>query len=176
MKNFSRFFVTPYLLIICLLVGCSDDDAIGNVQEEEFLSAQIDGEEFMVDRVVGIVSCKKHLNDYGGIDLLIKTENTNGEIMEIFVGDYVGPGNYIFSNNGLHKGWMRYGLVDPSGDWFSFVENRQAQSIHPFIQILRDDGSYVNGNFGFRAHNAIDNSIKLVSNGNFNFKIDSELD
>ena len=44
------------------------------------------------------------------------------------------------------------------------------------IQILGDDGSYVNGNFGFKAHNAIDNSIKLVSNGNFNFKIDSELD
>ncbi|OEY72916.1 hypothetical protein [Salegentibacter salarius] len=96
MKSFSRFFVAPCLLIICLLVGCSDDDAVGNAQEEEFLSAQIDGEEFMVDRVVGIVSCKKHLNDYGGIDLLIKAGNTNGEIMEIFVGDYVGPGNYYF--------------------------------------------------------------------------------
>ncbi|SKB77518.1 hypothetical protein SAMN05660776_2937 [Salegentibacter holothuriorum] len=176
MKNFLRLFVAPFFLIICLLVGCSDDDALREAQEEEFLSAQIDGRDFMMYRIEGVVFCKKHLNDYGGIDLLIKAETTKGEIIEIFVTDYVGPKKYIFGHNKLNKGWMRYGLVNPASDWFSFVGNRQVQSFHPFIQIQEDDGNYLKGSFGFSAHNSIDNSIKLVSNGSFNFRLDSELD
>lgn len=176
MKSFFRFFVAPYFLIICLLVGCSDDDAAEGVTEIEFLSAQVDGEDFVVDRSVGFVSCKKQLNDYGGIDLLVKTETKNGEIMEIFVTNYTVPKSYIFSYDGYSKGWMRYGLVNPLGDWFAVVENRKAQTAFPFIEILEDNGEYVKGNFSFRAHNTIDNSIKMVSNGNFNFRLDSELD
>ena len=176
MKSSFKFFVALCLLLICLLVGCSDDDAVEKVQEEEFLSAQIDGEDFRVDRLVGIVSCKKRLNDYGGINLLIKAESASGELVEISVSNYLGPRNYIFAPDGISKGWMRYGMGIPTGNWLSFAESKQVQTLHPFLQILEDDGNYVKGNFGFRAHNPIDNSVKLVSNGNFNFRIDSELD
>jgi hypothetical protein len=59
-------------LITCLLVGCSDDDnTLIPDQEEEFLSAQIDGAAFMVDKSLGVISCQKYLNDYGGIDLMV---------------------------------------------------------------------------------------------------------
>ncbi|WP_289022675.1 hypothetical protein [uncultured Salegentibacter sp.] len=175
MRGFLRYSVVPCFLIICLLVGCSDDDTIDNGQEQEFLSAQIDGEDLKIDRVEGIISCKKRLNDYGGISFVIRGETNNGEIMEIFLSNYIGPKKYTFGYDKFGESWMRYALVNPAGDWFSYAETRQAENKLPFIQIQQDDGNYVKGNFGFKAYNSIDNSVKLVSNGSFNFKLDSEL-
>lgn len=174
MKKFLKLILAPFVLIFCLLVGCSDD-AKDQIQEEEFLKAQIDGEDFMVDRSVGIISCQKHLSDYGGIDLVINVETTAGEIMEFHIADYTGPKNYIFGNNVFNKSWMRYGVLNPLGDWYASVENKQVQTTFPFIEILQDNGNYIKGNFEFEAHNSTDNSMKRVSDGNFNLRIASKL-
>ena len=158
-------------MIVCLLVGCSEDDAVALEQEQEFLSAQIDGKDIRIDRIEGIISCKKQLNDYGGIDLLIKAEAMNGETLEIFFAGYFGPKNYILGHNTPNNAWMRYGLANPSQNWFSFEESKHMQENNAFLQIHKDDRSYIKGTFGFKAFNGIDNSIKLVSKGSFNFKL-----
>ncbi|MBZ9730366.1 hypothetical protein LB467_11780 [Salegentibacter sp. JZCK2] len=176
MKSFYNPIVAPCVFIICLLVGCRDDDPVDQLQEEEFLSAQIDGTDFMVDRSVGLISCQKYLNDYGGIDLQVNVETTSGEIMEFYIADYMGARNYMFSNNIFNKSWMRYGIVNPLGDWITVAENKQVQATFPYLEIIEDDGNYIKGNFEFEAHNPVDNSMKLISNGNFNFRVASELD
>ncbi|MBZ9629415.1 hypothetical protein LB465_01390 [Salegentibacter sp. LM13S] len=176
MKSFFKTIVAPCVVLISLLGGCSDDDSVDQLQEEEFLSAQIDGEDFMVDRSKGLISCQKYLNDYGGIDLLVNVETTTGEFMEFYITDYVGARNYIFGNNVFNRSWMRYGMTDPLGDWYAATESKLLQTTFPFIEILEDSGDYVKGNFEFEAHNQSNNSIKLIRNGNFNFRVASELD
>ncbi|TDN93435.1 hypothetical protein DET49_104166 [Salegentibacter sp. 24] len=175
MKSFFKLHLAPYVMIFCLLVGCNED-AVDQGQEEEFIKAQINGEAFLVDRARGIISCQKHLNDYGGIDLVVNVETMEGEIMSFHISDYTGPKNYIFGNNVFNKSWIRYGVLNSPGDWYAMVENKQVQTILPYIEILKDNGNYINGNFEFEAHNTIDNSIKMVRDGNFNFKIASELE
>lgn len=174
MKKNLKLIVVPCVFIIFLLLGCSDDP-VDQIQEE-FLSAQIDGADFMVDRSVGLISCEKYLNDYGGIDLQVKVETPSGEILEFYIANYMGAKNYIFSNNIFNKNWMRYGITNPLGDWFTFAENKQVQTTFPYLNIIEDKGNYIKGSFEFQAHNRVDNSMKSINNGNFNFKIASELD
>ena len=175
MKAFFTSIVAPCVLIICLLVGCSDDDAAERVQEEEFLSAQIDGEDFMVDGS-GVISCQKYLNDYGGIDLLVNVETEDGEHMEFYIADYTGAKNYAIGNNVFNKSSMKYGIMNPLGDWFASAETKQAQTNIPYLEIIEDTGDYIKGNFEFDAHNTVDNSSKVISNGDFNFRVATELD
>jgi hypothetical protein len=103
-------------------------------------------------------------------------ETAGGEIMEFFIADYMGARKYIFGNNVFNKSWLRYGLEEPLGDWFASAESKQIQSTLPFLEILEDNGDFIKGNFEFEAFNNLDNSRKLISNGNFNFRVATELD
>jgi hypothetical protein len=175
MKSFFKTIVAPFVMIICLLGGCSDD-AVDQMQEEEFLSAQIDGAEFIVDRSDGLISCQKYLNDYGGIDLLVNAETSSGEHMEFYIADYMGAKKYAFDNNIFNKSSMKYGLTNPLGDWFASAENKQVQTSFSYLEIFEDSGNYIKGSFEFEAYNTADNSMRIISDGNFNFRVASELD
>ncbi|MGY5851570.1 hypothetical protein [Salegentibacter sp. F14] len=165
MKNFFRSFAAPLVVITFLFIGCSsDDDSLPFIDEEEFLTAKIDGVDLIVPDFEGTISCKKFVTHAGSVDVLFRFESSSGEGIEFKLSNYLGNHSYSLGHNNFPGSWIKY--RKDQGEWFNIKGNS-----HDLIEILEDDGNYLTGKFAFQGHNGIDLSRKLISDGNFKVKI-----
>lgn len=166
MKNFIQKFAAPLILMTCLLVGCNnDDDSLQFMDEEEFLTAKIDGVDLFVQGEEGIISCEKYITHTGSMDVLLRVGSPSGESIEFKLSNYIGNNSYSLSNNSFQSSWIKYRHEE--GEWLNVKGNS-----FDLIEILEDDGNYLSGRFSFQGHNGVDLSRKLISDGNFRVKID----
>ncbi|WP_081210549.1 hypothetical protein [Salegentibacter sediminis] len=165
MKNFIQKTAAPLFFFMCLLVGCNSDDSLQLMDEEEFLTAKIDGVNLSVQGLDGLISCQKYLNHNGSMDLLLKVETTNGEGIEFRLANYLGNHAYVLSSNNFQDSWIMYRHTN--GEWLNIKGNSQ-----DLIEILEDDGNYLTGRFSFQGHNGTYLSQKHISEGNFKVKFD----
>lgn len=152
-----------------LFSGCNNDDDMTQI-DQEFLTAFVDGEEFMVDGSKTLVECQKMVTEFGTINISVKVETEEGKSIEFLVLNYYGPGIYPVGNNLLNGNWMNYTEPIPEGFWST--RNNIMGSDKDFLDIRQDDGSYLRGAFSFEAFDEIGTSLRRVSDGNFNIKID----
>lgn len=175
MKNlFLRLALAISGLI--LLFGCNNDDDMIPIQQE-FLSASVDGEEFMVNGPNPIVKCQKRITEFGTINLSVKVETEEGKTIEFLIINYLGNRNYPIGNlnspenNTLLNGnWMNYTETSPQGFWST--NNKNVIGGGDFLEITEDDGIYLSGSFSFVATDNVGESLRSVSDGNFKIKID----
>ncbi|HEY9184803.1 MAG TPA: hypothetical protein VIM94_05740 [Salegentibacter sp.] len=166
MKNFIHTFAAPLVLITCLLVGCNnDEDSLQLMDEEEFLTAKIDGLDLFVQGKEGIISCEKYITHTGSIDVFLRVRTISGESIEFKLSNYIGNNSYSLGSSMFHGSWIKY--KQSEGEWINVKGNSQ-----DLIEILNDDGNYISGRFSFQGHNGTDLSRKLISDGNFRVKLD----
>ncbi|MDR9456677.1 MAG: hypothetical protein RI572_04625 [Salegentibacter sp.] len=166
MKKFTHKFAAPLVLMMCLLVGCNnDDDSLQLIDEEEFLTAKIDGIDLFVQGEEGKISCEKYVTHTGSIDVLLRVGAASGESIEFRLSNYIGNNSYSLGSNNFPGSWIKYRQGE--GEWLNIKGNSQN-----LIEILEDDGNYLTGRFSFQGHNGIDLSRKFISDGNFKVKFD----
>ncbi|HSP12040.1 MAG TPA: hypothetical protein VLO29_05900 [Salegentibacter sp.] len=166
MKNFIQKIAAPLVLIACLLVGCNDDDnSFLPMNEEEFLTATIDGEDLSVQGLEAIISCEKNVTHTGSIEVLFKVGTESGESIEFKLSNYIGNNFYSLDNGNFQNSWIKYRQGD--GEWLN--NNGNSENL---IEILEDDGNYLSGRFSFQGHNGDNLSRKIISDGSFRVKID----
>lgn len=152
-----------------LFSGCNNDDDVNQI-EQEFLAAFVDGEEFVIDGSNTLVECKKMITEFGSINLSVKVETEEGKTIEFLVLNYNGTGVYPIGNSLINENWINY--TEPIPDGFWSTRNNIIRSDLDFLEITQDDGSYLSGGFSFVAFDDIGTSLRTVSDGNFNIKID----
>ena len=152
-----------------LFSGCNNDDDMTQI-DQEFLTAFVDGEEFVVDGSKTLLECQKMVTEFGSINLSVKVETEEGKTIEFLVFNYYGPGIYPIGNNPLNGSWMKYTEPVPEGFWST--RNNMMGSDIDFLEITQDDGSYLSGGFSFVAFDDIGTSLRTVSDGSFKIKID----
>lgn len=167
MKNFIQTIAAPLVLIACLLVGCNDDDSLSLMDEEEFLTVRIDGEDLFVQNANGIISCKKFVSHTGSVDVLFQVSTNNGRNIEFRLYNYIGNNLYSLGNSSHQNSWIKYRQSNLEGEWINLKGNSM-----DLIEILEDDGNYLTGRFSFQGHNGNDLSQKIISDGNFKVKIE----
>lgn len=166
MKNFIHKIAAPLFLMTCLLVGCNnDDDSLQLMDEEEFLTAKVDGVDLFVQGMEGIISCEKYVTHTGSMDILFKVGTVSDESIEFRISNYIGNNFYSLGSSSFQNSWIKYRQGD--GEWLNVKGNSQ-----DIIEIIEDDGNYLTGRFSFQGHNQTDLSRKLISDGNFRVKID----
>ena len=168
MKNFIQKTAAPLFVLMCLLVGCNnDDDSLQLMDEEEFLTARIDGIDLHVLSTDGILSCEKYVNHTGSLDILFTVTSATGQNIEFQLSNYIGNNLYSLGDNSFEGSWIKYKQTNPKGEWINVKGNSLDH-----IEIIEDDGNYLTGRFSFQGHNGTDLSTKHVSEGNFRVKLD----
>lgn len=175
MKNLLLNFALAFSGMI-LLSGCNNDDDTAQIQQE-FLTASVDGEEFMVEGSNAPIKCQKLVTEFGSINLSVKVETEEGNTIEFLVLNYKGKGPYTIGNltstfegTFLNGNWMNYAETSPEGFWST--NNKELISDTDFLEITGDNGNYLSGSFSFVALDDVGESLRSVSNGNFKIKID----
>lgn len=177
MKTYLFGFILGFF-IFCF-PGCNTADDISELQQE-YLYAEIDGEQLAVDNTNGIVRCQKLLSDYGTVNLSLKVERLDGKVMELLILNYSGKKNYPIEIPNISNGesyenmnWMNYAEM-PEGSFWSTRYNKSFNLENPdYIEITEDNGMYLKGRFSFVGHSADGTSILSVTNGDFNVELDN---
>ncbi|WP_424495312.1 hypothetical protein [Salinimicrobium sp. GXAS 041] len=172
----SIFFITACYFVLLSLNSCSEDEDV--VTREEFLSAQINENNFNVSRQNGILRAEKQLSSYGTINLLVSGENYEGKSIEFLVLYYNGEKTYTIGNRPfltpgsfLNTNWCKYSEHDSDELWSTINEFFYTGLLSNYVEITEDDGSYITGNFSFEGHNSAGSSSRLISDGNFRLKV-----
>lgn len=174
----KKNFILCSLIVIGVLIfpGCSSDDSNAEIQEE-FLTAKINGEDYLVGSSNSIIECKKRLTEYGSINLAVKARTEEGKIIEFLILNYRGANMYLIGNRTYSTGysflngnWMEYSETLPLGVWST--RKNEYISDRAFVEITTDNGSVVTGTFAFNAQDEVGESIRSVSDGNFSIEID----
>jgi len=171
MKKLTNL-VLILLVFLITLIGCSKDDSV-NELNDEFLTAQVDGADWSINKSTGIISCEKIITSRGVINLLIKARSVNGDYMELYIDNYVGKRAYTFGDNILNDNKMSFSQYENGNSWNVLINPNRDKTLNN-LEVLDDNGKYLKGSFNFEGTNMKDMSIKKFQNGNFNFKIRSE--
>jgi len=164
-KTFSKLLT--YVFLGVLLSGCSGDDLGG---EDDFFSADIEGEFFEVNQLTGSMESEKRISDYGAIDLSVKVISENGKTIEFLIQNYDGQKNYNIGKSMYDDSWISYTQLTPAGNWKA---NRGSAnySVHPNeIKITDDTGEALTGAFTFQGRDAVSGTLMIIKEGNFRIR------
>lgn len=89
-----RTYYFGFILVALSLSGCSKADDNPELQQE-YLYSEIDGEEFEVNHLNGMVQCRKLITAFGTVNLSLKVEKSDGKIMEFLILNYSGDKNIL---------------------------------------------------------------------------------
>lgn len=174
MKRFSFFLV----LFSVLFLGCSDENGTSDFQQE-FFSADIDGEQFAVDHTNGNAQSQKVITNYGSINLFFKVERSDGKKMEFLIQNYTGAKTYPVVNPDISReesienmNWMNFTDNLEGSFWSTRYNQLSIPANQDHIEITEDNGMALKGRFSFIGHKQDGTSSRRVTNGNFKVNID----
>lgn len=159
----NRKALLKFLFLSLLIFGCSGDD----LEEENYFSAQIDGEKFEVTEYSGIMESDKRISDFGTVDLFVKMESQEGKVIEFLILNYNGKREYSIGKGYYNESWMKYSQIEPAGSWNANRKSVNLHSFHNKIQIMDDNGKKISGQFTFQGHDESSGSLKTVTEGEF---------
>lgn len=173
-----RIFYKLLFVFSPLIISCQEDDMMNEINDQlavsELWEAEIAPRSFIVDDEKQIrgnydyypVMDKWALNFYG--------VNTAGDVIEIFIADYKGPGEYESGKNG-NENFIYYATkgqksVDGSiPTWWSGESNSaELNSLNDSgtVTITSETNTYIEGTFRFVGYHSPKNSI-TVQEGKF---------
>ncbi len=163
-------------ILSLLIAGCSKEDNLPEIQEE-ILTATVDGEPYRIENSNSFIECRKHLTEYGSINLSVKASTAEGKTVEFLILNYrganiylIGNRTYLNENSFVNGNWINYSEALQQEVW-STTRNEYVSN-GAFIEIINDNGNFLSGNFSFRAQNMVGESIRTISDGNFSVAID----
>lgn len=168
MKFSSACRIFYLLLISCSCLACTSDD--GSMQTDDYLSASIDGADFLIDWDKGEFTSRKFVNSTGMLNLQISGRSHSGDAIEFEISNYQGAKSYDLGTNVISPGKITYKRLTPIGDWSANLSTNNF-AYPARIDILIDDGAMVEGKFEFDGYNRSDHSRKSITNGKFRVRI-----
>ena len=167
MKTILNSSVCCLYLAILLVFGCSKDDV--SEQDDQYMSANIDGIDFKVDHNVGEFKSSRILATDGAVNLQVEGRLQSGDAIWFLIQNYQGVKMYNLSNNFISPAKIGYVKLSPQGNWESSLSgNRNAAAK---VEIILDEGAVVEGRFDFEGYNAQDLTKKVVHDGNFRVRL-----
>ncbi len=154
-----------FFFIFFLILGCSDDEHV-DFSDDIFMSATIDGTEYNMNGETAFLSAKRIIEPNGLLKLQVEVVSTDGELVRFVIPKYSGKRMYVIGDNHMLPNIIEYEKVSPYGKWF--CNNPGPNELDKnYVEILNDDGKFIEGEFNFSGLNIADNSIRKVSNGKF---------
>ncbi len=152
-------------LILFLLVSCSDNDSL-NLISENYLSAKIDGVAYQMDSNTATMTATRIIGPEGISKLRLEAISSDGQIIRFSIPEYKGKSVYMMGENPMLPNIMEYEKISPYGHWF--CNNPGPNEVEKnFVEIIADDGEFIDGNFNLSAQNFDDNSILRITEGKF---------
>ena len=136
-----------FVSLLCLgTVGCSSDDNDA-IDSEQFVTANINGLVFNSDINMQPLGFSRTLTPDGRINLYAKALSTEGNIIEILIDNYQGPGKYFFGDHFYNSSWVKFNNPATSEIWG--IGSSGALNKHSnFIEITSIKDKYIEGKIG----------------------------
>lgn len=141
----KKYNYIPILMSFLLLVfvGCSSDDTDGQ-DPDQFIIANINGVDFHSDSKLTPLGFNRMLMPAGRINLHVKALAADGNILELVVDNFQGPGKYYFGDNYYNRSWVRFDIPNSSESWS--IRPSEALNRHSnFIDITSIKDNYIQG-------------------------------
>lgn len=164
-KKFSGLL--KFLLLGLLVSGCSGDDL---AVEKNYFSADIEGEQLMVDEFSGLMTGEKRISDFGTIDLFVKMESDEGRAIEFLIHNYGGKNSYSIGKGVYNDSWIKYSQIEPVGSWNANKATGNMSLYPNSIEITDDTGEIISGHFTFQGRDSASGTMRTVTNGDFNLR------
>ncbi|MCH4823283.1 hypothetical protein ML462_08850 [Gramella lutea] len=135
-------------IVIGISLSCSSDDD-NNINSEQYLNASVNGSEFLSDENMAPLGFKRILTPSGRINLQAKAISAEGNIIEIFIDNYVGAGKYYFGKDIYSQSWVSYQSPLRTEAWR--IHPGEALNLQSnFIEISSITDNFLEGKIGCR--------------------------
>lgn len=152
------------LFLLFFSISCtSDDDQI--LLQENYLQARIGDSSLQLNDTNGKFIAKRVEQVDGGILLSIAISNSDQEGFLLQIPYYNGAKRYIIGYENMIAGRIAFSKKNPLGSWV--CEYPGADGFDNYIEILKDDGIFIEGSFNFSGRNLSDASLLEISDGKF---------
>ena len=139
-KHYYFYFILSVLLL--LSIGCSSDD--DTLESEQFIVANVNGVDFHSDSKNNLLGFTRILTPAGRINLHVSALSADGNILELMVDNFQGPGKYYFGDNYYNASWVKFQIRSSSEAWS--VKSSEALNQHVnFIEITSIRDNYIEG-------------------------------
>ncbi|TRO66331.1 hypothetical protein [Christiangramia sabulilitoris] len=136
---YFNLFISILLLVF---IGCSSDDD-GQISEQ-FIIANVNGVDFHSDAKLTPTGFTRILMPAGRINLHVKALSADGNVLELLIDNFQGPGKYYFGDNFYNKSWVKFDMPSTSESWS--VKASEALNRHTnFIEITSIKDNYIEG-------------------------------
>ena len=174
MKGVKFFKPILFFLLVSAVIatGCSNDDESGSGDGGGEMTASISGSGSFKSHAISSNAVKTANST--GTSLFIQGTNSDGVGITMTIMNYTGEGTYQFgpvTSNFNTASYTETNISNPMDTqvWAASYDTSSSGS----ITILNESESGVKGTFNFKGKNSNDDSIKVISNGNFDLKFKS---
>jgi len=149
----KHFFKTIILLIVTtfMLLACSSNDEDNIIEETNFMSAKIEGQDFFTDFPIYLAPTEQIITVSGQNE-----ENTVNIQISIF--NYNGPGTYAIDTNNQNENIIS--IIENGTVWLTDKDNGSG------TVTFTEEGNFLKGTFTFIALNSSQEAIN-ISEGKF---------
>lgn len=164
MSSFTKTTVHYLFILLFIFTGCSDDDLA--LSDEIYMSAKIDGVDYRMDSKSSNLTATRIIGAAGLSKLKVEVTSAEGNILRFVIPTYLGKGMYTIGDNPMLPNIIEYESAVPYGQWF--CNHPGPNDIEKnYVEILNDNGRFVEGTFSFAGQNFEDNSIRRLTEGQF---------
>ena len=163
----EKIKLLKFLFLGLLLSGCSGDDL---AEDDNYFSAEIEGEQLLVNEYSGNMKSEKRISDFGTVDFLVKVESEEGRSIEFLIHNYTGIRTYSIGEGYYNDSWIRYSQIEPAGSWNASKAPANTSAYYNSIDITEDTGEIIRGQFTFQGRDSASGTMKTVTEGDFNLK------
>lgn len=104
------------LILTLFLFGCqTDDDSLYTA--DNYLNANLQGVLFSAKNDLVSTNFKRTITSRGSLNLLLRGEDANGDLLEIYIENYEGPGKYHIGSDMVANHWIGYSQIGGLGTW-----------------------------------------------------------
>ncbi len=135
------------------------------IQQENYLNAKIGSLSFDLSETNGNFSATRFEQSDGSTLLSINISDSNQEGFAIEIPFYNGARKYLIGKENILAGSISFNKTNPNRNWICKYPG--ADGINNFIEIVKDDGVFIEGIFNFSGRNSADLSLMQVTDGKF---------
>lgn len=167
MKSLRQLFCC--LIFTVSVLSCSSDgDPL--VMQQDYLNAQVGESSYNLSAENGTFIAQRIAQSDGSVKLLIDISDLNGDGFSIAIPFYKGAGMYKIQKDNMASGIISFRKMQPLSQWVCKYPGAE----NDYVEIVKDEQLFVEGNFKFSGKNTLDSNAMLLSDGNFGILSHSE--
>jgi len=152
--------------MLCITtISCSSSDN-DPVLSDQYLNANVNGLEFNSDNNVASLNFTREIGPDGRVNLFVKANSADGDVMEFLIENYSGTGIYYIGDNLYNNSWIKYERPSTSEQWM--VQPRGALNLNSnFIEVTLNEDNLIEGRISCRELKSAIDDIFGVVDGKF---------